>query len=141
MEKRTVPRSTIGTYWVWEMPEIASEIPTLLAEAGQARVVSQNIMGVEVVIQLKQPAKVVDWRQHGGDGVAINSDTYACITGGKPSIRVHRLPKAGDEMISLSIDLSLDTFKETDTVTLDDLRKALTDFATRMTRTWYYHFK
>lgn len=140
MQRRTVTNSTIGTYWIWEIPEIASEIPALLSQAGKAKVSSQNIMGVTVEVELKQPAKVVDWRQQWGDGVAINSDTNTCISP-RPSIYVHSLPKNGDKKISISIDLELHTFKEIDTVGLDDMRRALKDFAAAMTRTWYYHYK
>lgn len=140
MNKRVVPHSTVGTYWIWEMPELAKEISRLLSAAGKAKVVGKSAFGVRVQVELKTPAKVIDWRHDWGDGVAVNSDTFACI-GQRPSVSVHPLPKSGDKRVNLTIDLQLDTFKEGDMVTLDDTRKDLEAFAAAMTRTWYYHFK
>lgn len=139
MKKIKVPNSTIGTYWVWEMPEITDEIHQLFVSAGDAKVIRTTAMGVVVEVKLNQPAKVINWNDDWGDGNGINSATLKCI-GTRPSIDVGVLPKSGDSLIKLFIELELHTFNERDTVDLDDVRNALKEFAEKMTKTWYYHF-
>ncbi len=140
MLKRKIEGNDIRTYLIWEMPEIELEIPSLLEKAGKARIVGKNLFYVYVDVQLTNLARVVNWRLHWGDGVAINSCTLACFSD-RLSISVLRLPKAGDEVVRLVVALKMNTFREADTVTLDDFRGQLRAFADRMTKTWYYHFR
>jgi len=144
MQKKQWVNTTVGTYRTWEMPELKGEIPALFAEAGKAKVVktAQIPHWVCVEVTLKQPAKVIDWRNNCGDGLAINSDTYAiiaCRNSVSPSVT--SLPRNGDKKVTLWIHLELDTFKPNETVTLDDLRAELRKLAEAMNKTWYYHFK
>lgn len=127
------------------MPEVAGKIPQLFAEAGKAKITGVGAFPyiVSVEVELKEPAKVIDWRQNWGDGLAINSDTFAIIGAIRngPSVSVRKLPKNGDKKVAFSLWLQLDTFREGDTVTPADLENALRQMATQMNKTWYYHFK
>lgn len=140
MQKHRWDDTTIGTYWTWEMPELARELPILLQKAGRVEILSEPDFLTRVVIRvhLHQPAKVIDWGQNWGDGVAINSATYACFSRGF-SANMKRLPREGDTVIELDIELEMRTFKEGQEITLDDMRKALHEFAEQITKTWYYH--
>lgn len=138
MDKRAV-EGIDGLYWVWEMPEIAQEIPSLMSAAGKVRVKSLRGNTAVVSVDLRHPAKVVDWKHQWGDGVAINSTTSACICGG-PSVEVLRLPREGDRKVSLKIKLELYTYEFEKTVTLHDMRRHLRALALQMTKTWYYYF-
>jgi hypothetical protein len=145
MHKRVVEGSPVGTYFVWEMPEIAKKIPQLFKEAGNARVVGAGSVPQIVIVEvlLKEPAKVVDWRKELGDGLAINSDTNAIIGAitGSASVILRKLPHSGDTKIVFTLWLELHTFNETDRVSPADLEEKLRQMAKLMKKTWYYHFK
>lgn len=143
MRKRKTSLESGRDYWIWEMPELVDELPKLLSAAGEVKILrrpSKYWNYADVEITLSQPAKVRDWFLAAGDGMAINSDTGACI-GTMLDASVHKLPKTGDRSIRLSICLELHTFQVNEKVTLEQMHGYLRNFAEAMTKTWYYHFK
>jgi hypothetical protein len=123
--------------WKTYMPEIASELPELLTAGGTAKVTQLSDIYATVEVTLKMPAKVRNWAQQEGDGIAINSGTNVCFIDA-PAIYVLKLPKNGDQKIVLLIAMVIRD-KE-GTATLEDMRQALRRFAERMNNTWYYFF-
>ncbi len=142
MKKRFVDGVSGGPYWVWEMPEIAAEIPELLKAAGTARVIRQAGTSVTVEVELTRPLLAIDWTKSKSDGIAINAATFHCFApqGPAPSMRIHRLPTTGDTTVTLTIRLEMHASQESESFTLDDLRQALRDTAEKMTHAWCYHY-
>lgn len=140
MRKRKVPNAVGGMYWIWEMPELEQEIPQLLSAAGRARVIDKSSIRTHIEVDLKESAKVINWRDNEGGGVAVNSKSLACIN--TPLIiEVRKLPKNGDKKVYLSFAFELAVYNEDGYISLDIMRKHLRSFAEAMTRTWFYHYK
>lgn len=142
MKKVFVP--TECPYWIWEMPEVVAKIPELFNELGDARITSTepSPQNVYVEVMLKKPAKVVNWAEHVGDGLAINSYTGAImgVIAHLPSQYVTKLPCNGDSILKLYLKLELQNFNEHAVVTIEEMENALRSMASMMTKTWYYYF-
>lgn len=122
-------------YWIWDFPEIKPEIESLFADAGKAKILEDEENSLKIELELHNPI-VIARSNTVADGIMINTSTYACV-GTRPSVRVYRLPKKGDKSIIFFINLELETLIEYKTLTSDDLRQAIKNVASMMTKTWY----
>lgn len=123
------------TYYLWDMPEIVDEIPSLFVEAGETTLKKLVLSRAVVQVKLKHPIKIVSssTMEH---GLTINSSTYVSMNSGV-CIRLFRLPQNDDVVINFAFDLQLETLLESREFTLDDLRNAIKEVATLMTKPWY----
>lgn len=126
------------------LPQIADEFPQIFSSEGEVEIKEVNHLEntLLIIIGLKEPVKVGDWRLGYYDGIGINAMTSRCIEGLDQRLRiwVNDLPKPGDAKIKLLIGLSLEKLDD-NVPDLEDFRSNLTDFAAKINKTWYYHFK
>ena len=135
MGKRKVEKGNhIYDYWIWDFPEIVSEIPSLFESAGVASVVSVNGNSVSVELKLHKPLSIIRG-QTSENGLTINTSTATCV-GEHPEVRVYQLPKNGDMVITFVMDLELETSIEYKAITIDEMREKIKVIAQKMTEIW-----
>ena len=132
--------------WVFDLSDLLeSGLAALFASAGPAKIMGEDIMGINIDVELHQPIHVIDTdRMQREDGIWVNAATGLCYPSNSSSkfrnIRFFgRPPREGETTVRLRIHRTIDGSTRTSWPE-QLIREAIQEFATAMTKPWSYSF-
>jgi hypothetical protein len=103
-----IAQSTGGSYYnVYEFPELANEIPTILSAAGKVQVRRDSDVQVHVTIDLHNAIQIV---RPAGACLWVNKHTGK-VQNNSLTIIMNPCPQGGDKKVTLLILLEIRTFE------------------------------